>query len=159
MAVSKKCLACNLYRDDCRGWAIPCGKWMKLDLNKPSAGALATELATEPAVQPAVTPAPKAEPIVFPTAPCTETRRARFERIGAKRQEQALEAIRKLSHLVSKYERVRTGVTSYTYEWTKEMAQQLLEPIEDALHTLEDELLSCANNREHGLIGEKNDAE
>lgn len=80
----------------------------------------------------------------------------KFARIGTKRREQALEAIRKLEHLTSRYHRQRTGVTTYTYEWTAEQALDLVKPIEEALERLKSELICPDRPHEHGLIEEKN---
>jgi hypothetical protein len=81
-----------------------------------------------------------------------ETRQEKFDRIGKKRQEQALEAVRKLRHLASSYYRTRTKDHVYNYEWTAEEALELLRPIEDALADLKAELLSPNLPYEHGLI-------
>ena len=83
-----------------------------------------------------------------------ETRREKFARIGKKRQEQALEAIRKLEHLTSRYKRKGDGVTAYTYEWTAQEALGLVRPITEALANLQAELIACDIPYEHGRIEE-----
>lgn len=146
MAISKKCLACNLYRDECTGSSTPCGQWTKLMLT-PHDGVPAAAIGT-PEDQ-------DREAARQDMAPTEETHREKFQRIGDKRQRQALEAIRKLGHLTSKYHRKRTGVTTYTYEWTAADAQAIIKPIEEALEALKSELLAPDMPKEHGLIEEK----
>lgn len=146
MAIHKKCLACNTYRDGCTGKAKACGDWTKIDLDGPVTEAPAV-------VTTVVAPAVIAKP--EPPAENGESRQDKFNRIGAGRQAQVLDAIRKLGHLTSRYERKTTGVTVYTYEWTAEMVEALVKPIEQALATLKAELLVCDNPREHGFIEEK----
>lgn len=160
MAISRKCLACNTYRDDCTGKCMPCGKWEAINFDcdmKPTAneaGRNVTETAVPPRIETTVVPPSQLQK---PTAGIVldgESRLQKFDRIAAKRQAQALEAIRKIGHLTSKYHRQRTGVTAYTYEWTREMALAVLIPVEEALEELKGELLGCDSPREHGLIDE-----
>lgn len=123
--INKRCLACDLFRDDCVGRDLDiCGNFTRIDFKR----------------------ADTKEP--------GETRQQKFARIGKKRQEQALEAVRKLEHLTSRYRRKRTDVTVYTYEWTSKQALELLAPIEAALVKLHDELLTAPLQREHGLLVE-----
>jgi len=164
MAINPKCLACNLYRDTCTGSGPGCGKWTKIDLDGPAKEVPIAELLPHqieaPPVHTMIVPEGlgKAAPTPKPAQGIIldgESRLQKFGRIGASRQEQALEAIRKLSHLASNYKRKRTGVTAYTYEWTTEMAEDLLRPIEEALEMLKGELLGCDSPRDHGLIEEQ----
>lgn len=133
--INKSCLACDCFRDDCVGSEPGCGKHTRIDFARPVSN-VASSILT-------VIPSP------------VETRQQKFARIGKKRQEAALEAIRKLEHLTSRYYRQRTGVTTYTYEWTAEQAKDLLAPIEVALAELRIGLLTAPLQREHGLITEK----
>ena len=128
--INQRCLACDRFRDSCNGRPGGCVRYMSIDFNRTS-------------------------PVPSHLRPASETRRMKFARIGNKRREQALEAIRKLEHLTSRYYRKRSGVTTYTYEWTVEQAQELLAPIETALAKLHDELLTAPLQREHGLITEE----
>lgn len=144
MAINRKCLACNGFQGDCIGSDTGCGKWARLDLT-------ATEAQ---ATMPTATIKLKVETDGPPPnlLPISETRRQKFARIGCKRREQALEEIRKLEHLTSSYYGKRSGVTTYTYEWTSQQALDLLMPIEVALEALKRKLLRPASNREHGLV-------
>jgi len=134
MAISKKCLSCDHYRESCTGHEKPCDKWAPISFGESKD--------TSPEPKPSV------------SEPDGESLIQKFNRIGAKRQAQALEAIRKLRHLTSNYHK-RTGITAYTYEWTEEMALELVRPIEEALEALKGDLLGCSSPREHGLIEEK----
>jgi len=146
MAIAKKCLACDHYRNTCVGKSNPCPDWTAINLTP--------ESKVEVTIVPKAS-IPEPEPKVETTPKDGESPSQKFDRIGQKRQAQALEAIRKLGHLTSHYRRKRTGITAYTYEWTEEMALELVRPIEEALEALKDELLGCDSPREHGLIEEK----
>lgn len=124
--ISRKCLACNGFQTGCIGSQVSCGKWMQLSFD--------------------------CEDAVNSRLPIKETRTQKFLRIGKKRQQQALEAIRKLEHLTSRYHRKREGVTAYTYEWTAKQAAELIVPIEEALEKLKRDLLRPDMPREHGLL-------
>ncbi len=134
----KKCLACNTYRDECCGEEEACSNFKPIDFERVSEGGTNKPLVLLP-------PFDKPEKQ-------SETRRQKFKRIGAKRQEQALEAIRKLEHLTSRYKRKRDGVTTYTYEWTAQEAIALVKPITEALANLQAELIACDIPYEHGMI-------
>lgn len=138
--INQRCLACDRFRDACNGGPGDCVRHTRIDFNRTapcnSISNIASSILTETVVPP-------------------ETRQQKFGRIGTKRREQALEAIRKLEHLTSHYDRKRSGVTSYTYEWTKQQAVDLIMPIEEALENLKRELLVAPLNREHGLITEE----
>jgi len=147
MSIATKCLSCGHYTDDCTGSESGCGKWSMVDFSKKAQEA------------PADVDVPQQPTLVTPsqcegTDGSEESLMDKFDRIGAKRQAQALEAIRKLGHLTSSYHRKRSNVTAYTYEWTRDMALTLLIPIEEALENLKGELLGCDSPREHGLIEE-----
>jgi len=171
MAIAKKCLACNLYRDECAGSESGCGKWTEIDFehDRKAAAVVADpvpEFQTEKIPNSGPVPEFPVEPIAepFPAEDVykeledgAETLQQKFDRIGAKRQAQAMDAIRKLGHLASNYYRKRTKVTAYTYEWTAEQALEILRPIEAALNNLKAELLAPDMPREHGLIEEKSD--
>lgn len=162
MAIHKKCLACDRYRDDCTGKEKPCKDWEPINLEiEPAPDRKAAAVVADPPAEveaPAeLTPEDQdAEAAKQDTAPeGEETLQQKFDRIGKKRQAQVLDGIRKLGHLTSKYHRTRTGVYAYTYEWTAEEAQAIIKPIEEALETLKAELLAPDMPREHGLIEEK----
>ncbi len=140
--INKKCLACDHFRDNCNGKAGDCGRHTQIDFARAALGLAALKVWQLPE-------SPLKELAVG------ETRQQKFARIGRKRQQQALEAIRKLEHLTSRYHRKRSNVTTYTYEWTAEEARDLLAPIEAALAKLHDELLTAPPQREHGLTTEK----
>lgn len=134
MPVSPRCIACDEFQDNCIGSVHSCGKWKILgfDLDRSGVGDVKEPISAGPVK--------------------VETRRQKFGRIGDKRQKQALEAIRKLEHLTSRYYRQRTKVTAYTYEWTEQQALDLLRPIELALEKLKSELIDPDTPRESGLI-------
>lgn len=130
--INKRCLSCDYFRDACNGKPGECVRYKPIDFEKDTV----TEI-----------PTLKRSPTVG-----QETRQQKFDRIGGKRQQQALEAIHKLEHLTARYHRTRTDVTAYTYAWTAEQALALIRPIEAALETLKSELIACDIPREHGLI-------
>lgn len=138
--INKSCLACDCFRDDCVGKDGTCGSFRSIDFERASPGLHV----------------PEKVPVLKWTPPSsgTETRRQKFDRIGKKRQQQALEAIRKLEHLTSRYHRTRTDVTVYTYEWTAQEALELVKPITEALANLQAELIACDIPYEHGMIEE-----
>jgi hypothetical protein len=137
--MNRRCLSCDYFRDSCNGKPGDCVRHKPLDFEREAPG-LHVFKGAETSVQD------------IPKLKQTESRRDKFKRIGVKRQEQALEAIRKLEHLTSRYYRKRSGVTAYTYEWTVEDAFDLVRPIEEALENLKAELLSPDRPRERGLI-------
>jgi len=106
--INKSCLACDHFRDACNGKPGDCVRHTRIDFNH---------------AMPCWDIAWKQPGTIKGVPSPLETRQQKFERIGKKRQEQALEAIRKLEHLTSRYHRKRSGVTSYTYEWTPKQAQ------------------------------------
>ena len=83
-----------------------------------------------------------------------ESKQEKFVRIGKKRQDAALEVLRKLEHLTNSYHRQRDDVIVYNYEWTEAQAENLLKPIEQALELLRRNLLQPSKGREAGLIDE-----
>jgi hypothetical protein len=137
--MNRRCLSCDYFRDSCNGKPGDCLRHRAIDFERACSG-LHVFKDAERSV--------KKLPVWKPE----ESRRDKFKRIGKKRQEQALEAIRKLEHLTSRYYRQRTHVTAYTYEWTAEDALVLILPIEEALEKLRSELISPDMPREHGLI-------
>ena len=139
MAVDKKCLACDTYRDECTGRVAACCAFKPIDWNRTVPGSTK---------EVPVIPSPLQD------KDAAESRREKFVRIGKKRQEQALEAIRKLEHLTSRYKRKGDGVTAYTYEWTSQDALELVRPITEALANLKAELICCDIPYEHGKIEE-----
>lgn len=145
MAVDKKCLACDVYRDECTGLEEACACFTPIDYTRTTAGS----------AEPKEVPAQELIPLL--REPVGETRREKFARIGKKRQEQALEAIRKMMHLTSRYHRKGDGVTAYTYEWTAKEAIDLIKPITEALANLQAELIACDIPYENGMIEEKNE--
>lgn len=140
MAVDKKCLVCDTYRDECVGKEEACGDFKPIDWQR--------------AVPDSPLTAKNFTGKLLPS-PMHETRRQKFARIGKKRQEQALEAIRKMMHLTSRYHRKGDGVTAYTYEWTAKEAIDLIKPITEALANLQAELIACDMPYENGMIEEK----
>ena len=151
--IDKRCLACDEFRDNCIGSETVCGKHKPLDFDRATPGPKTTAI-IEPTIPPTIVSGGGLVPEHEHAKPTGETRRQKFDRIGKKRQEQALEAVRKLEHLTSRYYRKRTHVTAYTYEWTAEQALGLVKPIEEALEKLKSELIACDMPREHGLIEE-----
>lgn len=149
MAVDEKCLTCDTYRDECVGKDEACAEFKSIDW-RPTAVIL-------PTIPPTIVHSGDHEHAT-PPIPVNESRREKFARIGKKRQMQALEAIRKLEHLTSRYHRSRTDITVYTYEWTAEEAIELVRPITEALANLQAELIACDIPYEHGRI-EENDNE
>ena len=156
MAVAAKCLACDRYRDACNGRDTVCERWKPIDFDTASPGLPPKSTAVIlPTIPPTIVRGGDLVPEhehAKPPIPVGETRQQKFARIGNKRQQQALEAIRKLEHLTSRYRRTRTDVTAYTYEWTMKQAQDLVRPIEEALETLKSELISPDTPREYGLV-------
>lgn len=150
--IEKRCLACDHFQDDCVGSETSCGKWKRLDFDRAAQGPPKSTAVILPTIPPTIVSGGELVPEHEHAKPVGETRRQKFDRIGKKRQEQALEAIRKLEHLTSRYRRTRTGVTAYTYEWTTEQALGLIDPIVEALANLTVELTACDRPREHGLI-------
>lgn len=154
MAVDKKCLACDVYRDECTGLEEACACFTPIDYQRASAGTPTKEVPVIPSPLHVCTGAAEVVKTV-PVLKQTETRRQKFARIGKKRQEQALEAIRKMMHLTSRYHRKGDGVTTYTYEWTAKEAIDLIKPITEALANLQAELSACDIPYENGMIEEK----
>jgi len=154
MAVDKRCLACDTYRDECTGRDEACVDWTPINWDRTVPGSTkevpGVELIPSPLVH--VSTAAKESVKTVPVLKQTETRREKFARIGKKRQGQALEAIRKLEHLTSRYKRKGDGVTAYTYEWTADEAMELVKPITEALANLQAELICCDIPYEHGRI-------
>ena len=147
--MNKRCLSCDCFRDDCVGSKSACGKHKPIDFDRAAPGPKTT--ATIP---PTIVFGGDLVPEHEHEHEHGETRRQKFARIGNKRQEQALEAVRKLEHLTSRYKRKRSGVTAYTYEWSAEQALLLILPIEQALEKLKAELICCDRPYEHGLIAD-----
>lgn len=143
--INQSCLDCDHFRDDCVGKPGECVRHTRIDFSR---GPKTTAIIL-PTIPPTIISGGDSRPI-----PISETRQQKFARIGKKRQEQALEAIRKLEHLTSRYRRQRTGVTTYTYAWTAEQALDLVKPIEEALEQLKSELICPDRPNEHGLIEE-----
>jgi len=147
MAVHKKCLSCDYYRDSCTGEEKACGEWKEIDLNP--------------------TPEEPVERIpttVMPPGQCEgtdgaeESRMDKFARIGNGRQKKVLEGLRVMEHLTKGYLRKKDGVKVYNYEWTPDMVKELIGPIEEAVEALKADLLVCEPEREYGLIEEKSHA-
>lgn len=157
--IAKQCLACDSYRENCDGAEKKCSDWTPINYDREVTPVNEEFVVSDPdagAERPVMTPE-KPKQVIAPehcagTDGAEESLMDKFARIGAKRQAQALEALRKLGHLTSKYERKRTGVTAYTYEWTPQMALEIIQPIEEALAELKGELLGCDSPREHGLM-------
>ena len=156
--IEKRCLACDHFQDDCIGSEASCGKWKRLDFDRAALGPPKSTAVILPTIPPTIVSGGELVPEhehAKPPIAAGETRQQKFDRIGKKRQEQALEAVRKLEHLTSRYYRKRSGVTAYTYEWTAEQALDLLRPIENALEKLKNELMvPDPPLHEHGLIEE-----
>ena len=154
MAVDMGCLSCDMFRDMCIGKEIAGDCFRPIDHTRKTADDPQVSMVPE-SVGPVSIPSPlRTMPtnVIIPLV-AKESRQEKFARIGKKRQEQALEAIRKLEHLTNNYHRGTDGVTVYTYVWTKEEAEALTKPIEEALALLNMNLLQPAKSREHGLIG------
>jgi hypothetical protein len=145
MSVDMGCLSCDTFRDKCIGKEIAGKCFRPLDTIRKTADDPQVSMVPE-SVGPVAIPSP------LRTITPLESRQAKFARIGKKRHEQTLEAIRKLGHLANGYHRGTDGVQVYTYEWTEQQAENLLKPIEDALALLRMNLLQPAKDRENGLI-------
>ena len=146
MPVNRQCLGCDSFRDECCGKEHTTNCFKPMDFRREVHNKMA-----EVNIRPE---------IVSPLKPAGESKQAKFDRIGKKRQEAALEVIRKLDNLTSSYHRSREDVTVYNYEWTTIGAQGLLKPIEEALERLKRNLLQPAKRRENGLNdGETNGSE
>lgn len=135
--ISKKCLACNGFQHDCIGSNLSCGKFEPLQFSDEICGKF------DPAPEPE-TPTPTPET-------SGESRQDKFKRIGAKRRDKALECIRTLTHLTASYERQRRNETVFTYEWTLEDAEEILQPMEEALNDLRRMLTVPVANGVRGL--------
>jgi hypothetical protein len=133
--INKKCLACNGFQHDCVGSNLSCGKFSPLEFDE-------SHLAMRPEIDNDL-------PITAPEP--GESRQQKFVRIGEKRKANVLEAIRKLQHLTSCYYRNRDKVTIYSYEWTAQDAEEILEPIEQAIADLRKALTVPVCSRENGL--------
>jgi hypothetical protein len=150
MAIDMGCLSCDTFRDGCIGKENACGDYTTIDYNRVTVDEPQVAVVPE-LVGPVAIPSPLRT--VFPET-TGETRQAKFARIGKKRQEQTLEAIRKLEHLANQYYRASDDRVVYTYRYTEEQAEDLLKPIEFALANLRKNLMQPAKRREHGLISE-----
>jgi hypothetical protein len=151
MAIDMGCLSCDTFRDKCIGKETAGACFRPLDTTRKTEADAELTFVPE-SVGPVAIPSPLTTITQLHPKTSGESRQAKFARIGKKRQEQTLEAIRKLGHLANGYHRGTDGVQVYTYEWTEQQAENLLKPIEDALALLRMNLLQPAKDREHGLI-------
>lgn len=88
-----------------------------------------------------------------PAAEGEESKADKFTRIAASRVPHTLDEIRKLKNLASYYERKRGNKARvYTYEWTKEQGEKIVQQLRDAVEELDKELRYCGENKEGGLI-------